>query len=400
MNKICIGVIKETKTPPDTRVPLTPKQCRKLLDTYPSISIIVQPSDTRCFPNAAYEAENITLSDDLSNCDVLMGVKEVKIPYLLANKKYFFFSHTIKKQPYNKTLLQTILAKNIQLIDYECLRDEEDNRIIGFGRFAGIVGMHNGLLAYGKKTGAFDLPPAYDCEDYQAIKNIYSTITLPPIKVVITGQGRVAQGAKEVIDLFKVKEVSPEDYLTKTYNEAVYTCLPNNLLYQHKEKKTFERKEFFANPSTYESNFAPYSKVTDLMVNGIYWSPQAPIFFSKEAMKQSDFAIKVIADITCDIEGSIPATLRATEIGDAVLGYDAQSEKEVAPYQANTIDIMSVDNLPNELPKDASSMFSKVLVEQVIPELLQEKSALIDRASITKDGKLFGKYVYLTDYVA
>lgn len=398
--KINIGIIREGKTPPDSRVPFTPQQCQKIINTYPNVKLFVQSAAHRCFADEEYTACNIPIVEEVSHCDLLLGVKEVPIADLISNKKYLFFSHTIKEQPYNQKLLQAIIAQKIQLIDYECLRWQNGQRILGFGRHAGIVGTHNGLLTYGKKTNAFSLKAAHNCKDFEEIKQIYAQIRmqLPPIKIVLTGKGRVGQGAKEVLDLWQIPEVSPADYLQKNYDHAVYTILDVEELYRRKEDNGFERQDFFQHPAKYYSIFEPYTKVTDVMINGVYWHPEAPIFFSKEAMRQSDFAIKVIADITCDIEGSIPATLRATKIGDAVLGYNPQTEQEEVPFQLHTIDIMSVDNLPNELPRDASVAFGETLIAHVLPELLNAESDIIHRASITKNGDLNPPYEYLRAY--
>ena len=401
MAKIKFGVIRECKTPPDSRVPFPPKICRKVLDKYGDrISLSVQRSPNRCFSDAEYEAENINLVDDVSDCDILFGVKEVPINNLIPNKKFLFFSHTIKAQPYNRTLIQSIISNNIQLIDYECLRYANGKRIIGFGRFAGIVGAHNGLRDYGLKTGTFVFPEAHKSTDYDAIKATYNKTKIPNIKIAITGGGRVSLGAKEVLDLLKIKKVSPQDFLQNTYEKAVYVMLDIEELYQHKSGNAFNRKDFYQNPENYKSIFEPYTKVTDFMINGIYWNPKAPIFFSKADMRAADFSIKVIADITCDINGSIPATTKATVIGDSTFGYDVQTEQEVAPYLADTVDIMSIDNLPNELPRDASEMFGNALFEHIIPELLAaETSKIIEKASIVKNVDLTKKYEYLRDYV-
>ncbi|MGB1205685.1 MAG: NAD(P)-dependent oxidoreductase [Chitinophagales bacterium] len=399
MAKIKFGVIRECKNPPDSRVPFPPKMCKQVLDKYGDrISLSVQRSPNRCFSDAEYEAENINLVDDVSDCDILFGVKEVPISNLIANKKFLFFSHTIKAQPYNSKLLQSIIKQNIQLIDYECLRYENGKRIIGFGRFAGIVGAHNGLRDYGLKTGAFSLPEAHKSKDYDEIKAIYDNTKLPNIKIAVTGGGRVSLGAKEVLDILNIKEVSPQDFLQNDYDKPVYVMLDIEELYRHKTDNSFNRKDFYQNPENYDCIFEPYTKETDFMINGIYWNPQAPIFFSKADMRATDFNIKVIADITCDINGSIPATTKATIIGDSTFGYDVQTEAEVAPYLSDTVDIMSIDNLPNELPRDASEMFGTALFNHIIPELLATDSAIIEKASIAKNGDLTEKYEYLRDY--
>lgn len=395
-----IGIIKETKTPPDSRVPLTPSQCKKLMEQHPNVEVFVQPSKSRSYKDEEYTSHGIKLQEDLSDCDVLMGVKEVKIETLIPQKTYFFFSHTIKEQPYNKPLLKAVLEKQIQLIDYEVITNENGQRVIAFGRWAGIVGAHNGILACGKRTGAFDLKPMHQCFDYKEAQSYYKNLPLGNVKIVLTGTGRVSNGAKEVLDLMNIKQVSSKDFLEKKFDEAVYCQLKANEMFATGVDNHFD-PSFFKNPSEYHSIFEPFTKVADLMINGIYWDNRGPAFFTKEAMKSKDFNIKTIADITCDIapEASIPSTLRAAVIGDPVFGYNPKTEQEETPYQEGVIDMMTVDNLPNELPRDASEDFGKQFLTYVLPELLKAESKMIFNASITqKNGKLNEPFLYLTNY--
>lgn len=397
-----IGIIREGKVPPDSRVLFTPEQCVMLQEQY-NIQFIVQPSTGRCLADHLYEDAGITLQEDVSDCDVLMGIKEVPKDQLIPNKSYFFFSHTIKAQPYNRALLQKILQENITLMDYEVLTNEQKQRVIAFGRFAGIVGAHNGMMTYANRTKTFELKQMHQYDDYATAITYYKTLSFPKMKIVITGTGRVANGAAEVLDHMNIKKVAPQDFLTQDYDEAVYTQLSCNHYVAPKDaNQHFETNDFFQNPQKYQSIFAPYTKVADLMINGIYWANEAPAFFSKEDMKQADFKIKVIADVTCDIApvASIPSTLFASTIADPVFGYDPQKEEAVAPYQAHTIDMMTIDNLPNELPKDASKSFGEQFMANVIEELLELKNTgMLERATIAKAGKLGPHFQYLTDYV-
>lgn len=395
-----IGIIREGKTPPDSRVALTPHQCKWLQQQYPDVEIYVQSSTGRCFEDAEYIKEGIPVVESVQDCDVLFGVKEVPTELLIEGKTYFFFSHTIKEQPYNRELLRTVLARHIRLIDYEVLTAESGARVIAFGRWAGIVGGHNGLMAFGQRTGAYTLPRVSTVKDYNALKKLYNKFDLPPVRISVNGDGRVAKGAMEVLDHLGVRQVDPEAFLAHTYDEAVYTQLKIHHLYQRSSDHGFDAQEFYGHPDRYESIFAPFTQVTDLMINAIYWSPNAPIYFTREDMQRSDFAIQTIADITCDIEGSVPATLRATSIDDPVMGYDPVTHQEVAPYQSHAIDIMSVDNLPNELPRDASTDFGDQLIENVWDELIHGKGTMLDRATIAKGGQLGQHFHYLKGYVA
>lgn len=397
-----LGIIREGKVPPDSRVLFTPEQCVALQKKY-NIQFVVQPSPGRCLPDEAYRAAGITVQEDIADCEVFMGIKEVPKDQLVANKKYFFFSHTIKAQPYNRALLQKILKENITLFDYEVLTNEKNQRVIAFGRFAGIVGAHNGMMTYGNRTKAFDLEQMHKYDDYAAAIAYYKTLSFPKMKIVVTGTGRVANGAAEVLDYMEIKKVNPQDFLNKEYEEAVYTQLDCIDYAAPKDaNKAFELMDFFKNPQDYKSIFEPYTKVADLMVNGIYWANEAPAFFTKEDMKKEAFNIQVIADVTCDIApvASIPSTLFATTIAKPVFGYDPEKEAAVEPYQAHTVDMMTIDNLPNELPKDASKSFGEQFTEHVIEELLGLKdTGMLERAMIANEGQLGPNFQYLGDYV-
>ncbi|HXH19647.1 MAG TPA: NAD(P)-dependent oxidoreductase [Chitinophagales bacterium] len=395
-----IGIIREGKIPPDSRVPLAPKQCRLLKEKYPEVEIKVQSSEIRCFSDREFREYGIPVVQDVSDCDILLGVKEVPLSQLIPNKTYLFFSHTIKKQPHNRKLLQEIIKKKIRLIDYECLTDEKGIRVIAFGRWAGIIGAHNGLYAWGRKTGKLSLKRVIAYKDFAELKEDYKRIIVPPLRIIITGDGRVASGAVEVMNLLRIKRVSPDDYLKHPFEgQAVYSQLSPKDIYTHTAGKPFELQDFFSHPQDYSCDFSKWYGSTDLMINAIYWDPRAPRYFSLEEMSRPDFKIKAIADISCDINGSVPATLRATTIAEPVMGYDPCTQKETLPFQPHTIDIMAIDNLPNELPRDASESFGEMMANVVIPELLKPRSEMIERATIAKDGALTKKFEYLRDYV-
>lgn len=404
MEKIKLGIIREEKTPPDFRTPLTPIQCRQLLDQHPGIEVYVQSSNHRCFSDAEYALKGIPVVEDISIADALIGIKEVPVNKLIPCKTYFFFSHTAKKQPYNRELLRQMIRRHIRMIDYEYLTKDLDGhrqRVLGFGYFAGIVGAHNGLITWGKRTQQFQLKPAYLCKDYAEMKKQYKELRLPPIRIILTGTGRVASGALEILKQANVKKVSPKELLEKEFDIPVFSQLTSPDLYERKSDKGYNRIEFHTFPEDYQSKFLPYTKITDLMINAVFWNPKAPKFFNKEDMKSKDFKIKVIADITCDINGSIPATLKATTIQDPVFGYNPITQSMEKPYQPDTIDVMSVDNLPNELPRDASEKFGIKLMKYVIEKLIESgKSNLLERATICNEGKLAPAFEYLNDFVS
>jgi alanine dehydrogenase len=394
-----IGLIREGKTPPDSRTPLTPQQCAFIVENYP-IEIAVQPSPGRCYADQEYFEAGIDLQESLEDCDVIMGVKEVPVGLLIYRKTYFFFSHTIKEQAYNRKLLQAVLAKKIQLIDYEVLTNENGERLIAFGRFAGMVGAHNAMYVYGERSGSFHLKRMKDCIDYAEAQALYQTIHFPPIKIVLTGAGRVGNGAAEVLHDIGIREVSPTDFLEKTYSEAVFTQLHSRDYVGHNNDHPLEKRHFHSHPEQYHSIFTPYSKTADVFINGIYWDSRSPAFFTREEMMEPDFQIQVIADVTCDIApiSSIPSTLRASTIADPIFGYHPQTGEEISPLLPQGIDMMTIDNLPNEMPRDASRAFGEMFILKVLPEFFKPQSSILERATIAKEGQLAKHFTYLQNY--
>jgi len=399
-----IGIIREGKTPADSRVPLNPTQCKQLLDQ--GLKLEVQSSNVRCYTDEEYMQAGLPVVDNISDNDILLGVKEVPIDQLIADKTYFFFSHTIKKQAYNQSLLRAVVDQNIRLIDYEVLTNEKNQRVIAFGKYAGMVGAHNALWTYGKRTGAFNLPRMNSLYDYKLAKEHYESLEIPALKIVLTGTGRVSGGASQVLDDMGIKKVSPLDYTMHKADGPVYTQLSSYYYVKRKDDRPFDdMQHFFDYPADYESVFHHFASCSDIMINGIYWDNAAPAFFTTEEMKQPDFKIKVIADITCDIApvSSIPSTLKASTIADPVFGYDAHSEKETQAYLEKCIDMMTIDNLPNEMPRDASTAFGEMFTEHIIPELIKEqteKSEMLLKASITNGkGDLGEHFEYLRDYL-
>lgn len=397
-----VGILREGKTPPDKRVPLTPQQCVEVQKKFPTVKIYVQPSPIRSFKDEEYSSLGITLQEDLSGCDVLLGVKEVMVEDFLPGKIYLFFSHTIKKQEYNRNLLRTVLERKVQLVDYEVLTNKEGFRIIGFGRFAGLVGAYNGLRAYGLREKLFELKPAHQCDDLEEMLQQLDTVNLPPVKIAVTGDGRVAGGVLEILNHIKIMRVSPEAYLNEQeIEQPVYVqLLPNNYV-KRTDGDAFDLMHFFNNPELYENAFQPYTKTTDLLIASAYWDPKSPVLFTTKEMKQKDFKISVISDITCDIEGSIPSTKKASTIDDPFYDYNPETdETEPAFTDKKNISVQAVDNLPCELPKDASLDFGRNLIDKVFPGLFGEDTdGIIERASITKNGKLTDRFSYLQDFV-
>ncbi|HMJ69609.1 MAG TPA: NAD(P)-dependent oxidoreductase [Cyclobacteriaceae bacterium] len=397
-----IGLIRERKDPPDKRVPFTPLQVEEIEQRFPHVKVKVEESPIRCFKDSEYSELDVPVISDMSSCDILMGIKELPPEDLIPNKTYLIFSHTIKKQPYNRKLLQEVIRKKIRLIDYEALKDLQGNRLVAFGRYAGMVGAYNGLLTYGKRFNLFSLRRAFECFDVNDLKLELRKVKLPPVRIALTGTGRVAKGAMETLDTAGIRKVSPTDYLQKTYDEPVYVQLSSGEYHTRKEGGHFNREEFHTSPEKYSSRFLEFTKVTDLLMAGAFWNPKAPVLFKREDMLSADFKIKVIADITCDIEGSVPSTKRATSIADPIYDYDPATNSIQPPLNdPRFVTVMAIDNLPCELPRSASEEFGRDLIDRILKPLLADDAThIIDRGTIAANGRLTGHFEYLSDYVA
>jgi len=403
MKQILVGLIKEGKVPSDHRVPLTPKQCVTVQAQYPEVKIVVQPSDIRCFSDEEYREAGIEVNNDLTACDVIMGVKEVNIPDLIPNKKFLFFSHTFKKQPYNRNLLRAILEKKIQLIDYEVLKDKHNKRIIGFGRYAGIVGAYNGFRALGLKLGTFELKAANKCADRKEMEEELVKVILPEnTRILVTGWGRVGNGAREILDLLPITEVSPEEYLTKKFDGAIFTHLEIDEYYAPKDGSEFVKSDFYSKPETYKAILDRYIlQDTNMYIPCHYWSDKSPFLITRDVLQSPSLKLKVVADVSCDIDGPIASTIRPSVIADPIYGYDPATHQEVDFKMEGSIAVMAVDNLPCELPKDASEDFGNELIKNVFPALFRtDVDRIIERGSqTTLEGELTPHFSYLNDYV-
>jgi len=395
---IRIGLIREGKIPADNRVALTPAQCKWILKNSSDIKIIVQSSPDRCFSDREYSLAGVELKEDLGECDLLFGIKEVPVAQLIPGKTYLFFSHTKKKQPQNQKLLKAIIDKKITLIDYECLEHEDGQRIIGFGFFAGVVGAHNGMMAYGNRTGLFKLDRVYKQRSFRELIHNYFGLRLPNVKIAITGSGRVAHGILEIMNLMGINEMEPEDYLKRRFSYPVYTQLKGAELYRHKETGKYNREHFHEHPEEYSCKFFKYTSQTDILMNGIYWDKTMPRLFEKEDATSENFIIQTIADITDDANGSVPINVGDQSIDNPVYGIDKKTLEKTAPYLLNSIDIMAVGNLPNELPRDASRYFGEQLIKHVLEDLVGNGSEILERATMVKNGQLTNPFEYLRDY--
>jgi len=395
-----IGLIREGKTPADNRVALTPAQCKWLQKNMPGFKMLVQSSPNRCFTDKEYIRAGITVQEDVSACDILLGIKEVPVAMLIPGKTYLFFSHTRKKQPYNQQLMHAMIDHGITLIDYECLEHEDGQRIIGFGFFAGIVGAHNGMMAYGNRTGEYRLGRVHKHRDYRELIHTYFGLKLPNVKIAITGSGRVAHGILEIMNLMDVQDVEPEEFLNKEFSYPVYVHLKGGDLYLHKTTGRYQREHFHEHAEEYACMFEKYCMQTDILMNGIYWDTNVPRLFEWDTLQHPDFRIKTIADITDDKGGSVPCNLGDATIEDPIYGVHKTTAEKTAPYLEESIDMMAVGNLPNELPRDASRYFGEQLIKHVLQGLLDGGNHTITQATILKEGKLTPRFDYLQTYAA
>lgn len=394
------AIIKERKNPPDRRVVMSPKKLSEAKAKFPKGTFMVEASTIRIFPNEQYSTEGFEVLDDVSTADVMIGVKEVPKEALIPNKKYFFFSHTIKKQPYNRELLQIILQKNIELYDHEVITAVNGARLIGFGRYAGLVGAYNGLRLLGKRDGLFELPKVESLADMEAVKKELDSIKLPAIKICLTGSGKVARGAKEILTHLDIPEVSSDDYLSQEYDHPVY-CLIDVLDYNKRiDEKEGDRYAFYGDPSGYKSDFLKYAKVTDYYIAGHFYGDGAPYLFTREDAKHPEFKINVIADVSCDVNGPVASTIRSSTIAEPFYGYNPHTETEDDYHKKDVIAVMAVDNLPCELPKDASEGFGELFLDNVISAFFNgDNDGILERALMTSNGVLTERYAYLQDFV-
>jgi saccharopine dehydrogenase (NAD+, L-lysine forming) len=395
-----IGILRETKDPPDRRVAFSPAQISAFTKEHGDVDFLVQPSKIRCFSDDDYISEGIELKEDLGECEILFGVKEIEIDKLLQGKTCVFFSHTAKKQPYNRKLLQSVVERKMTLIDYEYLTDTNNIRLVAFGRWAGVVGAYNGLRAYGERYRIYKLKPAHECRDMKEMIRELDNVKLSAIKILITGGGRVAHGAMETMTPLGFKQVGAEEFLSVESREAVVCRIDPWDYVKRTDGKEFDLDHFFRNPAMFESTFKPYTRVTDLFIPCHFWDPASPVFMTPSDMREPEFHMRVIADVSCDIREPIPSTLRASTIADPFYGYDPQTERETGPLDLNGITVMAVDNLPGELPRDASVDFGNMLMEKVLPSVIHgDKEGIIERATIVRNGDLTERFIYLEDYL-
>lgn len=396
-----IGIIREGKNPPDRRVALTPQHCAELLAR--GIDVTVQTSPHRAYTDAEYTAAGVPVVEDMGDRDLLIGVKEVPVDQLIADKAYLFFSHTIKKQAHNRKLLRAVLEKNITLLDHELLTNPKGQRVVAFGNWAGVVGAYNGLRALQRtwQPDAEPLKPAHLCHDRAEMDAQLPNFSLPAnLRVVLTGAGRVGGGAMETLERAGLVRIDTTTFLSGGGNGPAYTVCDVDDIYVREDGKPFDRAAFYADPSGHHCEFLPFARTADLYIACHFWDSRGPKILDRNALRDADLRLSAIADVSCDIDGPIDSTLRASTIEEPFYGYDRSTGKEVATGTAGSLTIMAVDNLPCELPRDSSSSFGNDHLAHVIGNLTgPDPDGMAERATIAKGGKLTARYSYLQDYV-
>lgn len=388
-----IGLRHEDKYVMERRAPLTPKHVERLIKTK-KLDFVVQTSEKRVFTDEEYIKAGAIIARDLKQCSVIFGVKEMPESFFEEDKTYIFFSHVIKGQAYNMPMLRKMMQLKCNLIDYERVMDEQGKRLIFFGRYAGLAGMINSLWSLGLrlKDAGYKTPFAQikQAHHYNSLAEVREAISavgqeiaekgmpeeLRPFTVAFTGYGNVSQGAQEILGLLPVKEISPEKLLYLKRRSK----LPDNLIYKiiFKEehlvepidKNTeFDLHEYYASPEKFKSSFEKYIPHIDMLINCIYWDSRYPRLVTKDylekAFTEGTPKLKVIGDISCDVNGSVECTEKGTEIEDPVFVYHPDTRSHTMGHKGDGILVMAVDILPSELPRDSSAGFADVLINYV-----------------------------------
>ena len=409
-SKFTISILREARAD-EKRTPFTPDQVKILIANFPNIKILVQPSKKRCFKDEEYSKAGAKLDEDIINSNIIFGIKEVDISKIIEGKTYLFFSHTSKVPNgnvqnsqdqsiiYKKNLLRKVLKKNVTLIDYENIRDKSKKayRYLGFGRFAGIVGCYNTLNLYLKLNKKKLLPRAFEINSYEKIKKLITKQNFNKLKILQTGGGNVAKGSMEILKHANIKQISLKDYLDKKYDEPVYCNISIREHIERKDGKDFSHQDFILNPQEYKSKVKNYLFDTDILITGHYWDPKFPKLFYQDQINEFK-NLKIIGDITCDINGAIPTTIRSTTIAKPYYSVDINSMEEI-DLGNKGIAVMAVDNLPSELPNEASEEFGKNIISEVLPYLFKKDDGRISRATTTSQGKFTSSFSYLKDFI-
>lgn len=395
-----IALLKERKASGDARVLFSPKQLAEITQQYPQHQFTVESSNTRAFTDSEYRNYGIEVTQNLNDTDVLLGIKEVPLPALIPHKTYFFFSHTTKMQPHNKTYLEGLKKSQITFYDYENFTDDNSKRLISFGKNAGLIGAYQSMRTYGLKNKLFTLPSPSNLQSFTELYTHIQNIHLPPIKIVVTGTGNVGSGINEFLKKIGVQKVTPNDFLSKKFTNPVFTQLSKKDYLLHKETNTYTESDFIAHPNRYKSTFVKFAQLAELFIGGHYHHTGMPFFFTKDDIQNTNFKINTIGDISCDVHTPIPTCLRPSTPNDPIYGYNKFSESECNYLNEDSIAIMAVDNLPCELPRETSTDFGNQFKAHILDDLMTDlESSLLTKACVLKNGEFTKRYGYLNDFI-
>ena len=396
-----IALIRETKLPEDNRVALTPEQVSQLQTAYPQHEFKVQSSDIRAYSDDEYRKAGVNVVDDVSDCDVFLGIKEARTDTLIPNKHYFFFGHIAKLQEYNRPLLQAMIQKKLTFSDYEYLVDDRDQRVCAFGWWAGVVGVYYTLKGYGLRNGLYELPKPGRGFSLEQLVDALRRVQLPSKKILVSGTGRVSHGVQYTLERIGAKRLTSEEFLSEEKIEGLsYVVTSLEDMVRRTDCRPFDREEFSRHPEEYCSDFMRWAKTTDILVSAHYWGPNDPVYLTAEELRSEEMNIRMIGDITCDIKGSIMSTIRSSTHDEPFYDYNPFTEQEEPAFSSErNITVMAVDTCPNALALDTSAYFGEMLIKHVLTSLLSNSySDIIDRATIVRNGNLTERYSYLKPF--
>ena len=431
MNNI-LGIRREDKNKWEKRVPITPEHLREMKNNH-NIESIVQKSPIRVFTDKEYEKKGIKVRDDLNICPVIFGVKEMPLSFFEENKTYVFFSHIIKGQKYNMPMLKEMIDKKCSLIDYEKITDEKGRRLVFFGRYAGLAGMTDTLWAFGQKldikgikTPFSDIKQTIKYDNLEKLKKHLLTIAekiekkglnekITPLVVGFTGYGNVSKGAQEIIDCLPIREIRPsqlEEIEDNYENNLVYKVVfKENDIVEPIDDEEFDLEKYYHNPELFRPIFTKYIPHISILMNCIYWDERYPKLITKKYLKKQYFdemKLQIVGDISVDVGGAIEFTEKVTSPDQPVFIYNPNKNSISDGVKGDGIAVMAVDNLPCELPRESSEVFSDSLLP-FIPYIVKadynksyDKIDLPDKikkALILHKGKLTPDYEYINKFL-
>ncbi|MEW5825271.1 MAG: bifunctional lysine ketoglutarate reductase /saccharopine dehydrogenase family protein [Candidatus Bipolaricaulota bacterium] len=429
-----IGIRREDLYAWERRTPLVPDDLRDLV-AGKGLSFVVQSSDRRVYSDDDYRRCGLLVQDDLCDCPVILGLKEIPIEALQPEKVYVFFSHTIKGQPYNMPMLQRILEQGSTIIDYERIVDEAGRRLVFFGNYAGLAGMIDTLWALGTRLSIEGLStpleevrqasayPSLDAAKahLRAVGDRLRAEGLPsaisPLVIGIAGYGNVSRGAQEILDLLPSREVSPRDLPAAAESPGATPIVKvvfreEDTVRPLSDGMAFDLEEYRRHPERYAGRFARYLPYLHVLVNCIYWEPKYPRLVTRQAIRDL-FAtgqprLRAIGDISCDVKGGVEITVKATEPDDPVYVYHPDTGTTSTGVEGRGPVVMAVEILPSELPREASIYFSAVL-KRFVPALATADFSVgldaldlpleLKRAVIAYRGELAPDYAHLEQHL-